>query len=139
MVTISELLNDKEISLSQVAQDSGIKESILKDALNEVPDLWTVKILKAFASTLAIKPGELLELVAPEAYQLDIEDNKQMIQGVVIEDLETYQQIRFIVEDEHLEGWNPTTEEINFLVAEALEPNPDLQAEIDKIWGEMHG
>lgn len=138
MVTISELLNDKEISLSQVAQDSGIKESILKDALNEVPDLWTVKILKAFASTLDIKPGELLELVAPETYQLDIEDNKQMIQGVVIEDLETYQQIRFIVEDEHLEGWNPTTEEINFLVAEALEPNPDLQAEIDKIWGEMH-
>lgn len=139
MVTISALLNDKEIPLSQVAQESGVKKDVLERALNEVPDLWTVKVLKAFASTLDIKPGELLELVAPEVYQLTIEDDKQMIQGVVISDLEAYQQIRFIVEAEHLEGWNPTTEEINFLLAEALEPNPDLQAEIDQIWGEMHG
>ncbi|MBD5429518.1 helix-turn-helix transcriptional regulator [Lactobacillus sp.] len=139
MVTISTLLNDKDISLAQVAQESGIKEDTLKAALNEIPDLWTVRVLKAFASTLEIKPGELLELVAPNVYQLQIEDDTQTIQGIVIPNLEIYQQIRFIIEAEHLEGWNPSPAEVNFLLTEALDPNPDLQVEIDDIWGEMHG
>ena len=74
----------------------------------------------------------------PDAYVLEINDPNQTIQDVYIEDKETYQQIRFIVESEHLEGWEPTTAEVEFLLAPSLEPNLDLQNEVDQIWGDDH-
>lgn len=46
---------------------------------------------------------DLLELLDP-VYSLKINDHSQMIQGIHIEDPEIYEQIRFVVESEHLEG-----------------------------------
>jgi len=45
-----------------------------------------------------------------------------------------YQQIRFVVEMEHLEGWNPTRNDIQYLLDTVKHPDPKLDAEIDKLF-----
>lgn len=47
-----------------------------------------------------------------------------------------YEQIRFVVESEHLEGWQPDEEDILMLLDEAINPSKEIKSEIDRIWGE---
>ena len=82
-----------------------------------------------------MRPGDLLELLDP-VYSLKINDTNQMIQGIHIEDPEMYEQIRFVVESEHLEGWQPDEEDILMLLDEAINPSKEIKSEIDRIWGE---
>ena len=82
-----------------------------------------------------MRPGDLLELLDP-VYSLKINDTNQMIQGIYIEDPEMYEQIRFVVESEHLEGWQPDEEDILMLLDEAINPSKEIKSEIDRIWGE---
>ncbi len=44
--------------------------------------------------------------------------------------------IRFVVESEHLEGWQPDEEDILMLLDEAINPSKEIKSEIDRIWGE---
>ena len=92
-------------------------------------------ILSALSSSLNMRPGDLLELLDP-VYSLKINDTNQMIQGIYIEDPEMYEQIRFVVESEHLEGWQPDEEDILMLLDEAINPSKEIKSEIDRIWGE---
>ena len=138
MSAISTLLKQQNITLTKISKEFDIPRKVIQKALKQKPDAWSPKILNAFATSLDKTPGELVALLMPDAYVLEINDPNQTIQDVYIEDKETYQQIRFIVESEHLEGWEPTTAEVEFLLAQALEPNLDLQQEVDQIWGEDH-
>ncbi len=110
-------------------------EKDLEDALNENPDNWSSTILSALSSSLNMRPGDLLELLDP-VYSLKINDTNQMIQGIYIEDPEMYEQIRFVVESEHLEGWQPDEEDILMLLDEAINPSKEIKSEIARIWGE---
>ena len=110
-------------------------EKDLEEALNENPDNWSSAILSALSSSLNMRPGDLLELLDP-VYSLKINDTNQMIQGIYIEDPEMYEQIRFVVESEHLEGWQPDEEDILMLLDEAINPSKEIKSEIDRIWGE---
>ena len=92
--------------------------------------------MDAFALALNEKPGDLLNNTQPNPYTLNIKDGKQTIQGVYIPDKEMYQQIRSAVEDNHLEGWNPTSKDVKFLLKNALNPNPKDMERIDRIWNE---
>ncbi|RVU72063.1 MULTISPECIES: hypothetical protein [Lactobacillus] len=67
--------------------------------------------------------------------KLIIDDRTQAIQGVVIPELADYQQLRFVVEMEHLEGWNPEKKDIEKLVERLRNPDPTLDAKIDKLFG----
>lgn len=138
MSAISTLLKQQNITLTKISKKFDIPRKVIQKALKQKPDAWSPKILNAFATSLDKTPGELVALLMPDAYVLEINDPNQTIQDVYIEDKETYQQIRFIVESEHLEGWEPTTAEVEFLLAQALEPNLDLQNEVDQIWGDDH-
>lgn len=138
MSAISTLLKQQNITLTKISKEFDIPRKVIQKALKQKPDAWSPKILNAFATSLDKTPGELVALLMPDAYVLEINDPNQTIQDVYIEDKETYQQIRFVVESEHLEGWEPTTTEVEFLLAQALEPNLDLQNEVDQIWGEDH-
>ena len=91
-------------------------------------------MLNAFAIGLGERPGDLLNVLEAQPYILDINDETQTIQGVFIADKETYQQIRTVVEVNHLEGWNPTKSDIQELLDEAINPDPQVAERFEKIW-----
>lgn len=132
---ISILLTNHKLTLEDISQNKHLAKQDLKEALNENPDNWSSAVLLALSSSLNMRPGDLLELLDP-VYSLKINDRNQMIQGIYIEDPEAYEQIRFVVESEHLEGWQPDEEDILRLLDETINPSTKLQAEIDQIWGE---
>ena len=132
---ISILLTNHHLTLKDVSQSNSLIETDLEDALNENPDNWSSAILSSLSSSLNMRPGDLLELLDP-VYSLKINDTNQMIQGIYIEDPEMYEQIRFVVESEHLEGWQPDEEDILMLLDEAINPSKEIKSEIDRIWGE---
>lgn len=63
--------------------------------------------------------------------QLKIDDQSQTIQGVKISDTSLYEKIRFVVQNNHLEGWQPTKEEIENLVHD----NTNLSDDYNRIFG----
>lgn len=132
---ISILLTNHHLTLKDISQSNSLMEKDLEEALNENPDNWSSAILSALSSSLNMRPGDLLELLDP-VYSLKINDTNQMIQGIYIEDPEMYEQIRFVVESEHLEGWQPDEEDILMLLDEAINPSKEIKTEIDRIWGE---
>lgn len=132
---ISILLTNHHLTLKDISQSNSLMEEDLEEALNENPDNWSSAILSALSSSLNMRPGDLLELLDP-VYSLKINDTNQMIQGIHIEDPEMYEQIRFVVESEHLEGWQPDEEDILMLLDEAINPSKEIKSEIDRIWGE---
>ena len=132
---ISILLTNHHLTLKDISQSNSLMEKDLEDALHENPDNWSSAILSALSSSLNMRPGDLLELLDP-VYSLKINDTNQMIQGIYIEDPEMYEQIRFVVESEHLEGWQPDEEDILMLLDEAINPSKEIKSEIDRIWGE---
>lgn len=69
-------------------------------------------------------------------YTLEINDRKQTIQGVKISDLDLYRNIRFVVQSSALEGWQPSAEDILFLIDSAEHPDPKLEQEYREIFGE---
>lgn len=67
------------------------------------------------------------------SYKLNIDDTRQTIQGIVIPDKEMYQQIRFVIENNHLEGWKPEKEDVEYLLKNAMHPDPKLIKHIKNI------
>lgn len=68
------------------------------------------------------------------SYELTIDDEQQIIQGIVIPDKEMYQQIRFVIENNHLEGWQPSKKDVEWLLKNAVNPDPELIKEYKKIF-----
>ncbi|BAQ57909.1 helix-turn-helix domain-containing protein [Lactobacillus acetotolerans] len=129
-------LDNQRISINEVSKKSGVAVSTLDNAVKKSIESWSIRTLDAFALALNEKPGDLLNKLQPNPYTLNIKDGKQTIQGVYIPDKEMYQQIRSAVEDNHLEGWNPTSKDVKFLLKNALNPNPKDMERIDRIWNE---
>lgn len=72
-----------------------------------------------------------------DGYELEINNKEQTIQGVYIPDKGLFQQVRFVVESEHLEGWNPKTKDIKYLLNTLNHPDSELDDEIDKLFGDQ--
>ena len=64
--------------------------------------------------------------------KLKIDNQTQIIQGIRISDPDLYKKIRFIVQNNHLEGWQLTEQEINDLVHDET----DLSEDYYPIFGE---
>ena len=64
--------------------------------------------------------------------KLKIDDQTQMIQGIRISDPDLYKKIRFIVQNNHLEGWQPTEQEINDLVHDETDLSEDYYQILEK-------
>jgi len=71
-----------------------------------------------------------------EKYELVIDDEQQIIQGVKIVDREIYLLVKSVVEISVLSGWQPVKKEIQVLYDEALHPDPKLEKEYQEIFGE---
>lgn len=65
-------------------------------------------------------------------YKLEIDVDKQTIQGVTIPDPQMFQQICFVVNNNHLEGWKPETKDIARLVDQANKPDQSIIDEINE-------
>lgn len=63
-------------------------------------------------------------------YHLVINEQQQTIQGIRIKDLALFQEIRFVVQNNHLEGWNPKSGDIERLVKQAQRPDVKLVKQI---------
>lgn len=64
--------------------------------------------------------------------KLKIDDQTQMIQGIRISDPDLYKKIRFIVQNNHLEGWQLTEQEINDLVHDETDLSEDYYQILEK-------
>ena len=133
--TIVKLLKSKNISVAKVAEASNVPLSTLRNSIIKPIETWSIRVLNAFAIALKEKPGDLLNMLETQPYILDINDETQTIQGVFIANKEIYQQIRTVVEVNHLEGWNPTESDIQKLFDEAIQPDPVVAERFEEIWG----
>ncbi|CCI81080.1 hypothetical protein [Lactobacillus hominis] len=68
--------------------------------------------------------------------KLKIDSKNQVIQGVKILDKILFQKVRFAVQNNHLEGWNPTQSEISQLVEKSQIKDSSLETDFNKIFGE---
>ncbi|WLS84746.1 helix-turn-helix domain-containing protein [Lactobacillus apis] len=132
--TIVKLLESKNMSVTKVSEISNVSLSTLRNEIVKPIETWSIRVLNAFAIGLGERPGDLLNALEAQPYILDINDETQTIQGVFIADKETYQQIRTVVEVNHLEGGNPTKSDIQELLDEAINPNPQVAERFEKIW-----
>lgn len=64
--------------------------------------------------------------------KLKIDDQTQIIQGIRISDPDLYKKIRFIVQNNHLEGWQLTEQEINDLVHDETDLSEDYYQILEK-------
>lgn len=133
--TIVKLLKSKNISVAKVAEASNVPLSTLRNSIVKPIETWSIRVLNAFAIALKEKPGDLLNMLETQPYILDINDETQTIQSVFIANKEIYQQIRTVVEVNHLEGWNPTESDIQELLDEAIQPDPVVAERFEEIWG----
>ena len=65
-------------------------------------------------------------------YKLEIDVDKQTIQAVTIPDPQMFQQICFVVKNNHLEGGKPETKDIERLVDQANKPDQSIIDEINE-------
>ena len=133
--SIQEILRKNQVTPSEVAKVGGLNQSTINRAMKRPVSSWSIRVLNAFAKALYQSPGDLLDQLQPSFYTLEIDDQHQTIQGVQISDLESYQQIRFVVQNGALEGWEPSKEDILFLVDRAEHPDPKLEKEYEEIFG----
>ncbi|MDF7639770.1 helix-turn-helix domain-containing protein [Lactobacillus sp. ESL0791] len=133
---INKVLESNNLTVKDVADKSHVSASTLRKSIQKPIENWSIRVLNAFAVSLDKRPGDLLNMLEPKIYTLDIDDRNQSIQGVYIADKTLYQQIRGVVEASHLEGWNPNKADIQYLLDQATDPDPELVKRIDKIWSE---
>ena len=132
---ISKLLNNANLTIRDISKKTNVPTTTLSNALNKPIESWSIRVLNAVAAGLDERPGDLLNMLQPKAYILDINDENQSIQGVVIPDKFMYQQIRGVVEASHLEGWNPEKSDIEYILDSVINPDPKELKRIDEIWG----
>ena len=132
--TINRLLKSKNISIVEVAEKSAVSASTLRKAATKPLENWSVRVLNAFATGLNERAGDLLNMLQPKEYKLDINDKNQTIQGVYVSDKAMYLELRGVIEASHLEGWNPTKKDVEFVLDGVLNPDPEEVKEIMGIW-----
>ena len=120
---IMTMLDDQKVSLTDVANVANIGLSTLSTAVKRPVDTWSLRIINGLARALYMQPGELVNRIQDVPFELDVNDQKQTIQGVFISDSTQYKQIKFVVNSTVMEGWEPDVKDIERLKLEAANPN----------------
>ncbi|AFR22116.1 hypothetical protein IMAU30049_01317 [Lactobacillus helveticus] len=71
-------------------------------------------------------------VIRMQDYKLEIDVEKQTIQGITIPNLKMFQQICFVVKNNHLEGWKPEAKDVKRLVEQANKPEQSIIDEINE-------
>lgn len=133
---IMNMLDQDNLTLSDISKISNVPISTLNNAAKKPIESWSIRVLNAFAKGLSKKASVLLDELQPENYTLEINDQKQMIQGVYIADKQEYYNMRAVVQAEHLEGWNPTKQDIEYVYKEITNPKSEYLKEYHELFGE---
>lgn len=131
--TINRLLKSKNISILEVAEKNAVSASTLRKAASKPLENWSLRVLNAFAIGLNLRAGDLLNMLQPKEYKLDINDKNQTIQVVYVSNKAMYLELRGIIEASHLEGWNPTKKDVENILDGVLNPDPEEVKEIMEI------
>ena len=137
-MTITEIMNNYQVNLTDIANRSGISKTTLSNAFNRPFETWTIRIQDGVARAVNETPEQILILLQGRKYQLNIDDKSQTIQGVQINDSRTYQAIKFTVINNAMEGWEPVSEDIQELVAFAQTDHPEIEERYKDIFGTDH-
>lgn len=137
-MTITEIMNNYRVNLTDIANRSGISKTTLSNAFNRPFETWTIRILNGVARAVNETPEQILILLQGRKYQLNIDDKSQTIQGVHINDSRTYQAVKFSVINNAMEGWEPVSEDIQELVAFAQTDHPEIEERYKDIFGTDH-
>ena len=73
-------------------------------------------------------------MLQSKEYKLDINDEKQTIQGVYVSDKAMYFELRGVIVASHLEGWDPIKKDVESVSDGVLNPDPEEVKEIMEIW-----
>ncbi len=71
-----------------------------------------------------------------QEYSLEIDNENQTIQGVFIRDKFLFQEMRGVIEASHLEGWNPTEDDVQNILNSVNNPDPAMTKRFKEIWNE---
>lgn len=134
MSNITAILKENNKTLTEIAAITGVPVSTLRAAARTPIDNWPIGVLTAFAQALNETPSELFKKLKPENYELLIDNEAQTIQGIKIPDRTLFLQIRFAVESEYLEGWEPAPADVKDLVYSAKHPDPQMLADYQRIF-----
>lgn len=132
---ISEILERSNVTITDISRASGVNLSTLSQAYKRPVSSWTVAILDATAKGLHMSASDLLESLQGDSYELQIDDAAQTIQGVRFDDPREYQATKFSVQNEVLEGWKPSFDDIRWLKDQTEHPDPSVIAAYNEDFG----
>lgn len=134
---LSRILEASHTTATQIARDTGINPSTLTQAYKKPIDTWSVRVLNATAKGLRTTPARLLEQLQGDKYELEINDDEQVIQGVHFPDSTEYHKMRFLVVNETLEGWKPSREDILRMADRIAHPDASVIKEYESVFGKQ--
>ena len=70
------------------------------------------------------------------ANELEINSDKQTIQGVLIANTSDFLSLRAILQAEHLEGFNPTKEDVEEIIKKSKQKDKDFNRLYQKLFRE---
>ena len=133
---IINILKRNNITVTIIARESGLDVAQVNQVIKRPVATWSVHLLNAVAYALDERPGELLDQIQAFPFELHTDDDALTIQRVQFSTAAVYQQVRFAVESNVLEGWKPTTMEIMLLKAAAERPDDEILTEIERLFGD---
>ena len=66
--------------------------------------------------------------------ELVIDNDKQIIQGVFIENTSDFLNLRAILQAEHLEGFNPTKQDVEEIILKSQQKDPEFDQLYKKLF-----
>jgi hypothetical protein len=136
MMSVNEVMANYDTNITNISKKSGISKTTLSNAFKRPINTWTIRILNGVATAINESPEKLLHLLQGDQYSLTIDDQARTIQGVKIPDPATYQNIKFTVKSNVMEGWQPSCTDIEELKAFAETSHPELGQKFKEIFGD---
>lgn len=133
MESVKELLAENNLTIKEISKKSSISETTLSSAFKRPVETWSVRTLKALAHSLYMQVDDLLRILMPEEFKLEIDDEKHIIQGVKIPD-DMFLDVKASVRYNVMEGWKPTKKDINYLVERLQSDDPIVEKEMKDLW-----
>lgn len=135
-ITIQQLLKNHQVSVDALAKAARVDKDDLQDRLHRPVDTWTIGLFNAMAAAVNQTPSHLLAQLQDESFTLEIDPQKQTVQGLEVTDRYVFSLIQSVVKISCMEGWQPTAAEIVDLVSIATSAQPKLDQDFEQIFGE---
>lgn len=135
-ITIQQLLQNRQLSMDELAKNTGVNTDELQNTLRQPVDTWTVGLLNAVATAMNQTPSHLLVQLQDELFTLAINQQQQTVQGVKVADPQLFALVQSAVKISCMEGWQPTGADIVDLINFGTSSQPRLEQAFKQVFGE---